>query len=78
MKTSARGMWACGLTLLLFAAIDSVGISVVRAAGQAPGTPGISFTRTVYPIFEAAQCRGSRDQYQPQRGVLAQPICRAR
>ena len=27
---------------------------------------------------ETAQCRGSRDQYHPQRGVLAQPICRAR
>src|SRR5262245_37340006 len=48
--------WACALALLC--AIGSVGFSVVRAAGQPPGTPCISFMRTVYPIFEAAQCRG--------------------
>src|SRR5215510_3102156 len=46
------------LALPVLAAIGSVGGSGVRAEGQAPGTPGISFTRTVYPIFEAAQCRG--------------------
>jgi Protein of unknown function (DUF1592)/Protein of unknown function (DUF1588)/Protein of unknown function (DUF1587)/Protein of unknown function (DUF1595)/Protein of unknown function (DUF1585) len=46
------------VALLVLAAIGSFGVSGVRAAGQAPGTPGISFTRTVYPIFEAAQCRG--------------------
>jgi len=45
-------------TLLVLASTGALGISVVRAAGQAPGTPAISFTRTVYPIFEAAQCRG--------------------
>jgi hypothetical protein len=46
------------LALLALAIIGSFGVSGVRAAGQAPGTPAISFTRTVYPIFEAAQCRG--------------------
>jgi hypothetical protein len=30
----------------------------VRAGGQATTAPAISFTRTVYPILEAAQCRG--------------------
>src|SRR5215831_18780257 len=46
------------LALPVLAAIGSIGASSLRAEGQAPGTPGISFTRTVYPIFEAAQCRG--------------------
>ena len=37
--------------------------SLLRRLGRArrgtgAGTPAISFTRTVYPIFEAAQCRG--------------------
>jgi hypothetical protein len=54
MKSSAQ----CGLALLGLAAIGSFGASGVRAAGQASGTPGLSFTRAVYPIFEAAQCRG--------------------
>src|SRR5262245_31008937 len=55
---ATSAMWSCALALLLCAAVGSVGFSVVRAAGQPPGTPGVSFTRTVYPIFEAAQCRG--------------------
>jgi len=46
------------VALLVLAAISSFGVLGVRAAGQPSGTPGISFTRTVYPIFEAAQCRG--------------------
>jgi len=54
MKSSAQ----CGLALLALGAIGFLGVSGVRAAGQAAGTPAISFTRTVYPIFEAAQCRG--------------------
>ena len=54
MKSSAQ----CGLALLGLGAIGFLGVSGVRAAGQAAGTPAISFTRTVYPIFEAAQCRG--------------------
>jgi hypothetical protein len=40
------------LTLIV---IGVVGAAGVYAAGQ---TPPISFTRTVFPIFEAAQCRG--------------------
>ena len=61
MKSSARAIagamrrWRCSLGSRhrLLSAYRRV-----RAAGQAPGTPAISFTRTVYPIFEAAQCRG--------------------
>jgi len=55
MKSSAL---ASLVALLVLAAIGSFGVSAVRAAGQPSGMPGISFTRTVYPIFEAAQCRG--------------------
>src|SRR5262245_50729958 len=63
LKTRAMSaMWSCALALLLFAAIGSVGFSVVRAAGQPSGSPAISFTRTVYPIFEAAQCRGCHSE----------------
>ena len=54
MKSSATSTH-CGLVLLGVAAIGFYGVSAVRVAGQ---TPAISFTRTVYPIFEAAQCRG--------------------
>jgi Protein of unknown function (DUF1592)/Protein of unknown function (DUF1588)/Protein of unknown function (DUF1595)/Protein of unknown function (DUF1587)/Protein of unknown function (DUF1585) len=55
MKSSAL---ANLVAFLVLAAISSFGVLGVRAAAQAPGTPAISFTRTVYPIFEAAQCRG--------------------
>jgi Protein of unknown function (DUF1592)/Protein of unknown function (DUF1588)/Protein of unknown function (DUF1595)/Protein of unknown function (DUF1587)/Protein of unknown function (DUF1585) len=40
------------------AIMGAVSAAALRAAGQAAQTPAISFTRTVYPIFEAAQCRG--------------------
>ncbi len=33
-----------------------------RLAGQAGQTTAISFSRTVYPIFEAAQCRGCHSE----------------
>src|SRR5262249_8847773 len=46
------------LALPVLAAVGSIGVSGVRAEGQGTGTPGVSFTRTIYPIFEAAQCRG--------------------
>jgi hypothetical protein len=42
-----------GLLALMGIALSVAGL---RAAAQAP--PPLSFTRTVYPIFEAAQCRG--------------------
>src|SRR5256885_15779941 len=49
---SAKGAMRPALTL---GVIGLVGAAVLRA--QAPAAP-ISFTRTVFPIFEAAQCRG--------------------
>src|SRR5258706_9791226 len=54
----------CGLVGICLAL--ALASDVLRAGAQAqpPATPkpsgegGISFTRTVFPIFEAAQCRG--------------------
>src|SRR6266516_1996462 len=47
----------CGLAgVLIVLAFTSDAVRAVPRA-QAPAAP-ISFTRTVYPIFEAAQCRG--------------------
>ena len=47
----------CGLSgVLIVLAFTSDAVRAVPRA-QAPAAP-ISFTRTVYPIFEAAQCRG--------------------
>ena len=47
MKSSAL---ASLVALLVLVAIGSFGVSAVRAAGQPSGMPGISFTRTVYPL----------------------------
>ena len=38
--------------------VSALSADALRAGGQATTAPAISFTRTVYPIFEAAQCRG--------------------
>src|SRR5881628_2491831 len=50
---SAKPAAFAGLALICVASA-----AALRAAGQTGSTPTISFTRTVYPIFEAAQCRG--------------------
>ena len=47
------GLKACRYAVALLVRDRSPG----AAGSHAPGAP-ISFTRTVYPIFEAAQCRG--------------------
>src|SRR6266508_3828111 len=46
----------CGLAAIALAL--GFGSEVLRAASRAQEPAAISFTRTLYPIFEAAQCRG--------------------
>jgi hypothetical protein len=53
----AKRVWALVVAGLALAVAGEVVRAVPRV--QAPAAPGpISFTRTVFPIFEAAQCRG--------------------
>jgi len=63
MSRAAVPSWAGLKACATFTVIALVGVAVLRA--QAPATPKpsgeggpISFGRTVYPIFESAQCRG--------------------
>ncbi len=43
-------------SLLAIVIVSAMGVEGLRAGGQA--TPTVSFGRTLYPIFENAQCRG--------------------
>ena len=55
------GLKACATRpALALTVISILSASGLRAAGQTPAP--ISFTRTVYPIFEAAQCRGCHSE----------------
>jgi hypothetical protein len=46
------------LLALVGVAILAAAVSPRRVVAQQPGAAPISFSRTLYPIFEAAQCRG--------------------
>src|SRR5438128_10154917 len=53
-----RRVRTAGAACAGLAVMGAVSLAALRAAGQTARPPAVSFTRTVYPIFEAAQCRG--------------------